>query len=84
MAADSRLMHFRLFAQHLFHFVSLQWIRDSGRPLGQVSEQEVEDSHGQFGKTRDCFACKLHSNPAYLPRYYRAVLDHNRQNLGYI
>ena len=59
-----------------------EWIRRNNRGLGQVSEQEVEDTHSQFEKVWDKYRVKSVSNPAYLPNYFRAVTDNNTTNLG--
>ena len=59
-----------------------EWLRRNIRRLGQMSEQEVEDTHSQFEKVWSKYRVKSVSNPVYENNYYRAVTDSNTTNLG--
>ena len=61
-----------------------EWLMRNNRGLGQVSEQEVEDTHSQFEKVWAKYRVKSVLNPIYINNYYRAVTDHNTTNLGEI
>jgi hypothetical protein len=60
-----------------------EWIERNNKGLGQVSEQEVEDTHSQFEKVWSKYRVKNVDNPTYLPNYFKSITDHNTTNLGF-
>ena len=59
-----------------------EWLKRNNKGLGQVSEQEVEDTHSQFEKVWAKYRVKSVSNPVYESNYFRAVTDNNTTNMG--
>ena len=58
-----------------------QFIELSGKPLGEFSEQELENSHSAFEHIWDRYRVKDTTNPTYIDNYVRAVLNFNASNI---
>ena len=58
-----------------------QFIKMTGKPLGEFSEQELENSHSAFEHIWDRYRVKDVSSQTYLLNYYRAVLNFNANNI---
>ena len=64
----------------IFNHVA-QFILLTGKPLGEFSEQELENSHSAFEHIWDRYRVKDVSSQTYLSNYYRAVLNFNANNI---
>ena len=64
----------------IFTHVS-QFIEFTGKPLGEFSEQELENSHSAFENLWNRYRVKKSSSDIYSVNYLRAVLNFNAQNI---
>ena len=64
----------------IFTHVS-QFIELTGKPLGEFSEQELENSHSAFESIWNRYRVKKTSSEVYSANYFRAVLCFNAQNI---
>ena len=58
-----------------------QFIEMTGKPLGEFSEQELENSHSAFDHIWARYKVKDTTNPTYTSNYLRAVLNFNANNI---
>ena len=58
-----------------------QFFQMTGKPLGQFSEQELENSHSAFEHIWDRYRVKDITSEIYLNNYYRAILNFNANNI---
>ena len=61
-----------------------EWLGENcGRGLGQISEQEGEDCHGYWLEFWRKYKVKSKQNPRFVINMFRAVTDHNSNNIGW-
>ena len=66
---------------HIIFTHVAQFIELTGKPLGEFSEQELENSHSAFESIWNRYRVKKTSSEVYSANYFRAVLGFNAQNI---
>ena len=66
---------------HIIQYHVPQFIELTGKPLGQYSEQEVENAHSHFDEIWGHYLVKNPHASSYLPNYFKAVMNFNSNHI---